>query len=156
MGFGFFCSIADSSLFIYRNDAGTIFLLLYADDIIITSSLPTMLHAFIAKLNKEFATKDLGPLHYFLGISIFLFSGGLFLHQQKYAIEILDRAQMRGCKPVFTPMVSKLRSRPCDNEPFLDPSFYRSIVGGLQYLTITRPDITFSVNYVCHFLHQPT
>ncbi|KAJ8768265.1 hypothetical protein K2173_021205 [Erythroxylum novogranatense] len=63
---------------------------------------------------------------------------------------------MTGCKPISTPMAIKGRTTSTSNELFNDPTFYRSLVGGLQYLTITRPDIVFSVNFVCQFMHEPT
>ncbi|WVZ95958.1 hypothetical protein U9M48_041658, partial [Paspalum notatum var. saurae] len=65
---------------------------------------------------------------------------------------------MLTCKPVSTPLsVSEKLSR-TEGEPLSldDSTKYRSIVGGLQYLTLTRPDISFSVNKVCQFLHSPT
>ena len=99
--------------------------------------------------------KDLGILHYFLGVEVQHFEGGLFLHQAKYAAELLERAQMSGCKPISTPMVSTLRP-PKDDAPFVDPYLYRSIVGGLLYLAFTRPNISYSVNYVCQHMHSPT
>ncbi|XXG48874.1 hypothetical protein AAC387_Pa02g3202 [Persea americana] len=53
-------------------------------------------------------------------------------------------------------MITSLRPPSDGDDLFDNPQFYRSIVGGLQYLTFTRPDISFSVNYVCQFMHQPT
>ena len=99
--------------------------------------------------------KDLGYLHYFLGVEVQQFSGGIFLNQAKYASDLLDRAEMRGCKPISTPMVTKLRA-PVDDDLFHDPQFFRSIVGGLQYLTFTRPELSFSVNYVCQHMQSST
>lgn len=63
---------------------------------------------------------------------------------------------MSRCKPIATPMVSKLRPSTTEDEPFSDPNFYRSIVGGFQYLTFTRSNIAFSVNYVYQYMNQPT
>ena len=100
--------------------------------------------------------KDLGMLHYFLGISVTSFAHSLFLHKMKYALDLLNHAHMQDCKPASTPMVAKASACSTTTSPFPNGHFYRSIVGGLQYLTFTRPDITFSVNYVCQFMHQPT
>ncbi|KAF5443609.1 hypothetical protein F2P56_036153 [Juglans regia] len=99
--------------------------------------------------------KDLGPLHYFLGIQVTRNSNGLTLSQAKYALEILDRSQMKDCKPMGTPMMPKTKGLTCD-VPFPDPGHYRSIVGALQYLTLTRSDLAFCVNFVSQFLHSPT
>ncbi|XP_042939352.1 uncharacterized mitochondrial protein AtMg00810-like [Carya illinoinensis] len=99
--------------------------------------------------------KDLGPLHYFLGVQVTRNSDGLTLSQAKYALEILDRAQMKDCKPMGTPMMPKTKGLTSD-VPFPDPAHYRSIVGALQYLSLTRPDLAFSVNFVSQFLHSPS
>nr|GEV24752.1 ribonuclease H-like domain-containing protein [Tanacetum cinerariifolium] len=81
-------------------------------------------------LHKEFAMTDLGPLNYFLGISVTRDSSGLFLSQKKYAIEILDGADMVNCNPSQTPIdtESKLGS---DGDPVFDPTLYRSLAGAL-------------------------
>lgn len=98
--------------------------------------------------------KDLGYIHYFLGVEVAKFSHGLILHQRKYAADLLKRAKMHTSKPLSTPMVP--HNHPIDTSLFSDPTFYRSIVGGLQYLTFTRPDIAYSVNFVCQHMHQPS
>jgi hypothetical protein len=99
--------------------------------------------------------KDLGPLHHFLGIEILPTIDGLHLSQTHYAITILERANMIDCKPMSTPLEAKTKIG-SNNTPLDDPSYYRGIVGALQYLTITRPDLSYSVNYVSQFMHSPT
>ncbi|XP_028106196.1 uncharacterized protein LOC114305326 [Camellia sinensis] len=75
---------------------------------------------------------------------------------QKYASELLAKAGMADCKPYSSPMAFKPTSSSHNNDlPFSNPSLYRSIVGGLQYLTITRPDLAFAVNFACQYMHQP-
>lgn len=81
--------------------------------------------------------KDLGYLHYFLGVIVEKLGGGFFLHQTKYAYELLDRARMTNCKPVSTLMAEKL-CPPDDDALFDDPHLYQSIVGGLQYLNFHK------------------
>ena len=98
--------------------------------------------------------KDLGYIHYFLGVEVAKFSHGLILHQRKYAADLLKRAKMHTSKPLSTPMVP--HNHPIDTSLFSNPTFYRSIVGGLQYSTFTRPDIAYSVNFVCQHMHQPS
>ncbi|GJW12072.1 ribonuclease H-like domain-containing protein [Tanacetum coccineum] len=97
---------------------------------------------------------DLGPLNYFLGISVTRDSSGLFLSQKKYAVEILDTAHMVNCNPSRTPIdtESKLGS---DGDPVSDPTLYRSLACSLQYLTFTRPDISYVVQQVCLHMHDP-
>ena len=74
--------------------------------------------------------KDLGSLHYFLGIQVQPFVDGIFLSQQKYAREILARASMIGCKPIGTPFAQKLKLQH-EGGPLVDATNYRSIVGAL-------------------------
>jgi hypothetical protein len=100
----------------------------------------------------------LGELHYFLGIEVKKTSDGIKLSQEKYASYILKRTGMINCKPVNTPMVTseKLSAHIGDALAPHDATRYRSVVGAQQYLTLTKPDISFAVNKVCQFLHQPT
>ena len=152
---GFYCSRANTSLFIFHRQFDIIYLLLYVHDIIITGNNPSLLDSFTRKLNTQFATKDLGSLNYFLGLEATSTIDGLFLSQLKYARDILTRAQLLDNKPVHTPMVVS-QHLSSDGPLFSYPTLYRSLVGALQYLTITRPDITHVVNSVNQFLHSPT
>ena len=152
---GFQCSRADSMLFILHSPRGIVIILLYVDDIVITASETSLLQAIIAHLSMEFAIKDLGILHYFLGIEVQYFPGGVSLSQSKYAHDILLRASMLEASSISTPLALKENSTRGDNEP-VDATAYRSIVGALQYLTVTRIDITHAVNRVCQFMHSPT
>ncbi|GKB74154.1 ribonuclease H-like domain-containing protein [Tanacetum coccineum] len=97
---------------------------------------------------------DLGSLNYFLGISAQRSASGLFLSQSKFVEEILERAHMQNCNPCRTPVdtESKLGS---DGKPVSDLTLYRSLVGALQYLTFTRPDLSYVVQQVCLYMHDP-
>ncbi|XP_035838179.1 uncharacterized mitochondrial protein AtMg00810-like [Helianthus annuus] len=121
------------------------YLLLYVDDIILTASDATLLTSIITMLSREFAMSDLGPLHHFLGITVTRHSHGLFLSQSQYARDILHRANMTGCKPCATPCDTASKLSATDGAPIEDGSLYRSLAGALQYLTFTRPDITYAV-----------
>ncbi|GJZ03329.1 ribonuclease H-like domain-containing protein [Tanacetum coccineum] len=102
----------------------------------------------------EFAMTDLGPLNYFLGISATRTGSGMFLTQSKYANEILERAHMLHCNPCRTPADTESKLGP-DGDLVSDPTLYRSLAGALQYLTFTHPDITYAVQRVCLFMHDP-
>jgi histone deacetylase 1/2 len=143
---------------VFREGDITIYILIYVDDIIIVSSSDKATDKLIQNLNKDFAVKDLGPLEYFLGVEVKPHRDGILLSQRRYALDLLKKANMEKCKPISTPMSSSERlSR--DHGTLLsgDEQFrYRSIVGGLQYLTLTRPDLSFAVNKVCQFIQSPT
>jgi hypothetical protein len=132
--------------------------LVYVDDIIVMSSSDDATKLLLKNLEKEFALKDLGELHYFLGIEVTKIQDDILLSQNKYATEILQRAGMMKCKPVDTPLSvsEKLSAYEGDVLGPEDATRYRSLVGGLQCLTLTRPDLAVSVNKVCQYLNSPT
>ncbi|CAM8954016.1 unnamed protein product [Rhodiola kirilowii] len=155
---GFYPSRADTSLFIYHKPGVTIYMLVYVDDIVIAGSNPTTVDHLIRSLSDTFPIKDLGRLHYFLGIQVAYNSEGQILTQKKYALDLLHRAKMENCRPTTTPIsttekLTKNSGQLLDGNDVLK---YRSMVGGLLYLTLTRPDISFAVNKVCQFLSKPT
>ena len=76
---GFVCSHADPSIFVARTDSHILVLLLYVDDIVLTSNSEAMLCKFITLLSTQFVMKDLGDLYYFLGIQVVRSPSGLFL-----------------------------------------------------------------------------
>lgn len=156
--FGFKMSLSDNSLFYLDKDGAKMFILVYVDDIIVASASSQAVTTLLRKLGDEFALKDLGDLSYFLGIEVNKVNDGIILTQGKYANDLLKRVNMASCKSVSTPMTvgAKLHSAGGTLLGQNDATRYRSIVGALQYLTLTRPDISFAVNKVCQFLHAPT
>lgn len=88
----------------------------------------------------------MGPLHYFIGISIQRSGFGMFLSQHN---------KMSDCNPCLTPADTKSKRSASSRPPVADPSLYRSLSGALQYLTFTRPDIYYAVQQICLFMHDP-
>ncbi|XP_060190427.1 uncharacterized mitochondrial protein AtMg00810-like [Lycium barbarum] len=131
------------------------YILLYVDDIILTASSDTLRRSIMDRLGSEFAMKELGPLNYFLGIVVTRHKSGMFLSQRKYAEEIIDHAGMSSCKPSLTPVDTKPKVSTTSGAPYEDPTHYRSLAGALQYLTFTRPDISYVVQQVCLHMHDP-
>lgn len=146
---------SDSSLFVYKQGQDMAYLLLYVDDIVLTASSSPLLRRIISHLSSTFAMKDLGTLHYFLGIHVRQTNDGFFMNQHKYAEEILERAGMANCKPASTPIDTKPKVAATEGKIANDASDYRSITGALQYLTLTRPDIAYAVHQVCLHMHAP-
>jgi len=130
---GFQASKADTSLFFYKKGHVTIFLLIYVDDIIVTSSSPDAVDALIQDLKKDFALKDLGDLHYFLGIEVKKVPDGILLSQGKYTSDIIKRVNMQHCKSVSTPLSTSEKLSVQDGELLgpADVTRFRSIVGAL-------------------------
>lgn len=102
-----------------------------------------------------FGSHLLGPLSFFLGIEATRTNDTLALSQASYASDLLQKFQMHTCKPASTPLVAGSHLSAYSGELIMDITLYLSMVGGLQYLTLTRPDIAFAVNQVCQFMHAP-
>lgn len=151
---GFIPAKSDSSLFILRKGATEAHLLLYVDDIILAASTSDLRHRIIDKLRLELVMKDLGPIHFFLGIQVRRIKDGFFLSQAQYADEVLERASMTNCTPASTPVDLKGKLSSTARSPMSGPTLYRSIVGVLQYLTLTRPDLTYIVQRACLNMHN--
>lgn len=151
---GFIQSKLDTSLFIYKKDGLVAYLILYVDDIILTASTPTLKTKIIDALKAEFPMTDEGIIHSFLGLSATFNDKGLFLNQTRYAEEIIQKAGMADCKPCATPVDLKSKLAEDEGKPVSNPTEYRSLAGALQYLTFTRPDISYAVQQVCLYMHD--
>ncbi|XP_039780498.1 uncharacterized mitochondrial protein AtMg00810-like [Panicum virgatum] len=101
------------------------YLLQYVDDMIITDSSSALLQRIIAELQAEFALKDMGNLHFFLGVEVTRSASGFHLSQAQYAEELLDRAGMSNCRPISTPIDVKPKLSTSSGELVPDPSEYR-------------------------------
>lgn len=153
--FGFTNAKSDSSLFIRHTSTSILYILVYVDYIIITGSSLTEFTLVTSQLHSRFALKDLGPLHYFLGVQVQSKPGGLLLTQTKYINDLLQKVNMHTSKPQSTPMAAGQKLYFDGTDLMDDPQLYRSTVGALQYACITRPDIAYSVNKVSQFMHKP-
>ncbi|GJX28587.1 ribonuclease H-like domain-containing protein [Tanacetum coccineum] len=129
---GFIHSRCDTSLFIYRRGSDTAYLLLYVDDIILTASSTAFLQSIIATLHAEFSMTDLGPLNYFLGISVTRNTSGMFLSQQKYASKLLECAGMITHNPCRTPVDT-------DSKLSADEPHFSALKRILRYIHGTIP-----------------
>lgn len=129
---------------------------MYVDDIIITSNSNAAISELIQSIHSQFPLKDLGNLNFFLGIQVQeTAAGGISLNQTKYINDLLQKANMSTANPMKTPMVSTAKLTAHDTNEADNPSLYRSLVGGLQYVTVTQPDAAYAVNRVCQFMHSP-
>uniref|UniRef100_A0A2N9EWS2 Protein kinase domain-containing protein n=1 Tax=Fagus sylvatica TaxID=28930 RepID=A0A2N9EWS2_FAGSY len=152
---GFSISSYDSALFLRRTGKGTILLLLYVDDMIITGDDLSGIQELKAFLSQNFEMKDLGHLSYFLGLEITSSDDGFYLTQAKYTSDLLSRAGLTDHKILDTPIEFNARLTPSSGELLPDPTLYRQLVGSLVYLTVTRPDISYAVHQVSQFMFAP-
>ena len=134
----FSSSAHDSTLFIRKTKNGTVVLLLYVDDMIITGDDSIGIKELKQFLCQHFEMKDLGPLSYFLGLEVLSSGDGLFLSQAKYASDLVSQAGLTGCKIEHTTLEPNIRFTPQYGTLLNDATFYRQLVGSLIYLTVTR------------------
>ena len=146
--FGLRRSAFDHSVFFMSSASGCILLVVYADDIVITGSDKDGIEKLKTFLGTRFQTKDLGPLKYFLGIEVSRSQKGICLSQRKYCLDILNDSGLTDAKPCEAPMIPNVKLRVDDGDLIENPEKYRKIVGKLNYLTITRPDIAYPVSVV--------
>ncbi|KAK1430741.1 hypothetical protein QVD17_13699 [Tagetes erecta] len=157
---GFVQSKSDYSLFIKTNGDIISVLLVYVDDIILTGNNLGELENIKVLLKSNFLIKDLGELKYFLGIEVIRNEEGIILSQRKYCLDLLQEFGLLGAKPVSNPIeqniiiTDKLNSGKDDAE--LDNiTEYQKLIGKLIYLTLTRPDISYTVSCLSQFMHKP-
>jgi len=128
---GFRASKANPSLFIWHKNYVLIVILIYVDDIIITSNSSTAIHHILQDLHSDFDVKELGDLSYFLGVEVLRSTDGMYLTQRKYVAELLNRTHMAEAKPCISPMSSTCHLSATEGAKFSNPSLYRQVVGSL-------------------------
>nr|KYP65844.1 Copia protein [Cajanus cajan] len=146
----------DPSLFIFATGNIKAYFLVYVDDLLLTGNNNDFLHGFISALSSRFALKNLGAPHYFLGVEFIPIKSGLFLSQHKYIRDILEKFDMEGAKPAPTPLSPSATLQLHDGIATTEATYFRKIIGAVQYLTLTRPDLSFSINKLSQFMHKLT
>ena len=106
--FGFINAKFDSSLFVFHDGSILAYCLVYVDDLILIGNNSTFVASIIDQLGQKFSLKDLGPLHFFLGVEVIPTKEGLFLTQHKYIRDMLSKTSMDGAKDVTTPLYLSL------------------------------------------------
>ena len=148
-------SKSDHSVFYRNSNSSIILLVVYVDDIVITRSGSKGISSLKSFLQSQFHTKDLGMLRYFFSIEVMRSKHEIFLSQRKYVLNLLSESGKLGVKPCSSPMVPNVHLTR-ESETFEDPMRYRRLVGKLNYLTVTRLDITHSVSVVSQYMSSPT
>ena len=125
------------------------------DDIVIIESDSIGISSLKSFLHGQFHTKDLGMLRYFLGVEVMRSKHEIFLSQRKYVVDLLSETGKLGAKPRSSLMALGLHLIR-EGELFEDPERYRRLVGKLNYLIVTCPDIAHSVSVVSQYMSSPT
>ncbi|KAH9741647.1 protein kinase domain-containing protein [Citrus sinensis] len=129
--------------------------IVYVDDIILIGNNIDEIERLKMLLTKEFETKDLGYLKYFLEIEVARSRKGIFLSQRKYILDLLEETGMLGCKPSDVPIESNHRLGATTKRRLVNKEQYQRLVGKLTCMCHTRPDITFAVGVVSQFMYSP-
>eukprot|EP00253_Pinus_taeda_P004555 PITA_04555 len=142
---GFVKSGVDPNLYYLMVENEPLILVLYVDELFLTR--PSRLIKDYKKNHEaEFNMKDMGLMHYFLGLEVWQKNGMIFLGQGRYPPEILKRFKTQNCGPMGTPMITNWKKIDASGDKEVGPTLYRQLVGLLMYLVNIRPDICFDVN----------
>ena len=150
-------SSADPCVFIQDETESMTIVAVYVDDLIVMSTSPEKLDAIKKALSERFKMKDMGQLHYCLGVSVVQNAGGIWLHQKQYILSMLLRFGLVDAKPASTPADPNVRLVKDDgvSKQLEDKALYQSMVGSLLYAAMaTRPDIAQAVGAVSKFCAQ--
>eukprot|EP00253_Pinus_taeda_P022773 PITA_22773 len=151
---GFSRRHSDNTVYTKKVGKSLIILVIYVDDLILTGSDPNLINVK-SSLKKKFEMTDLGHLHYFLGLQVLQSKEGISLSQSKYACDILCHFHMEDCKPAPSPFQCGVKLSVSCTSPEVDATLYCQLVLKLLYLTHTRPDLSFAIGLVAHFMQNP-
>lgn len=138
-------SQSDHCLFLKEAPKGFTTLLVYVDDVLIIGTCGGEIKEVKDYLHKIFTIKDLGHVHYFLGLEIARGDNGTYVNQRKYTLDILSNAGLLGAKSIFMPLSKNLKPVSDQGVSLQNLDKYRRLTGRLLYLNFTCPDITYVV-----------
>ena len=137
-------------------DKGSIIIIeVYVDDIIFRSDDDRLSQQFAKDMQSEFEMSMLGELNFFLVLQISQLNDGIFISQSKYIKEMLKKFGMEDCKPVSTPMIIGCKLSKDYDSKEVDQNLYRSMIGSLLYVTMSRPYVMQAVRLVARFQENP-
>lgn len=149
-------SKTDPSLFTFHTSSSITLILIYVDDLLICGSSLQSIASLKQFLSHKFHMKDLGQVRYFLGLEIDRSLQGIFISQKKYTTDILKEHRLLNAKPLQLPLDSHIKLTPDIGDLLPNPTVYQRLLGQLIYLTITRPDICFTVQLLSQYMNKPT
>ena len=149
-------SKSDYSLFTKHHGSNFTCILVYVDDLLIAGNCEASIAEAKNFLSTHFHMKDMGPVTYFLGLEVDRSHKGIFLSQRKYVLDLLHEYNLQQCRPLKLPMDTHTKLTSTSGSLLQDPEKYQRLIGKLIYLTITRPDIAFTVHVLSKFMHNPT
>ncbi|GJV91430.1 putative ribonuclease H-like domain-containing protein [Tanacetum coccineum] len=152
---GFTKGIIDPTLFTRRHGGDILLVQVYVDDIIFGSTNPDFSKRFANLMKNNFEMSMMGELKFFLGLQVHQSPRGIFISQSQYAIELLKKHGLDECVSMSTPMATERLDADLQGTP-TDQTTYRRMIGGLMYLTASRPDIAFATFVCARYQARPT
>jgi len=128
------------------------FVAIYVDDIMITGLDPIEINHIKQHLHQCFGIKDLGQLHYFLGLEVSYIPKGMVLSQKKFTLEFLKDSGLTDTRAATTLLPLNYKLQPDEGDLLSDPTYYRTMIGKLNFLTNTRPDLSFIAQTLSQFM----
>ncbi|GJX96205.1 retrovirus-related pol polyprotein from transposon TNT 1-94 [Tanacetum coccineum] len=147
--------IIDPTLFTRRHGGDILLVQVYVDDIIFGSTNPDFSKRFANLMKNNFEMSMMGELKFFLGLQVHQSPRGIFISQSQYAIELLKKHGLDECVSMSTPMATERLDADLQGTP-TDQTTYRRMIGGLMYLTASRPDIAFATFVCARYQARPT
>jgi hypothetical protein len=152
---GFKIKVVDTTLFTKKHNSGIFICEVYVDGIIFGSTNDYHCKEFGEIMSKEFEMSMIGDLTMFLSFQVKQMKEGNFLSQEKYTKDLLKKFKMEDCKPIKRPMPTNGHLNLDEGGKPVDQTLYRSMIGSLLYLNVSRPDIMFSVCMCASFQVNP-
>ncbi|GJW32849.1 retrovirus-related pol polyprotein from transposon TNT 1-94 [Tanacetum coccineum] len=152
---GFTKGIIDPTLFTRRHGGDILLVQVYVDDIIFGSTNPDFSKRFANLMKNNFEMSMMGELKFFLGLQVHQSPCGIFISHSQYAIELLKKHGLDECVSMSTPMATERLDADLQGTP-TDQITYRRMIGGLMYLTASRPDIAFATFVCARYQARPT
>ncbi|XP_019099687.1 PREDICTED: uncharacterized protein LOC109132509 [Camelina sativa] len=144
----------DAALYVMKKYKEIMIVSLYVDDLVITGNDPQLIEKFKEDMKLKFEMTDLGLLNYFLGMEIIQDVHGIFLSQEKFACNLIEKFGMKERKSVSSPLTPNDKKIKNDEE-YGVPTKFRSVLGGLLYLCASRPDLMFASSYLSRYMTAP-
>nr|XP_016499754.1 PREDICTED: uncharacterized mitochondrial protein AtMg00810-like [Nicotiana tabacum] len=158
------CALSTEGFVSYLNDYSLLFkafgdlitiLAVYVDDILITVNKLREINEIKHFLHCEFKIKDLGEASYFFDLELLCENGGLVVTQRKFTVDLLTEFECLDVRPASMPLDPTLKLTSACGSPLPDPIIYCRLVGKLNFLTNTRPDLSFAVQYLSQYMQTP-
>lgn len=153
---GFHHSINDYSLFLIQIQSTIVIIAVYVDDILVTGNDQVEISNLKTYLDDLFKIKDLGSIGYFLGLEFSAIVGGLVAHQHKFIHELLQLYSMQDTTSVSTPLPPNIHLTTSMPNLLTNPTSYRQLIGKLNFIVHTRPNLSYAIQHLSQFNKQPS